>query len=101
MLGHEPTLRSKTPQGVRQELWGALIAFNLIRQQMAAIAAQVRLEPTRISFSAALYLMRDEWDWIAVTRSPGAIPKHLRSLEEQIKRSSSTPQTRQIVPSAL
>jgi hypothetical protein len=86
MLGHEPTLRSKTPQGVRQELWGALLGFNLVRQQMEGIAARARVTPTRISFAAALNLMREEWEWIAVTRTPGAIPKQLAALEERIKR---------------
>jgi len=86
LLDREPTLRSKTPLGVRQELWGILLAFNLVRLEMSRIADQIQLPPTRISFAASLTLIRDEWEWSAITRSPGAIPKHLRALEERIKR---------------
>ncbi|OAI81542.1 transposase, partial [Ralstonia solanacearum] len=32
MLGSELTLRSRTVEGVCQEIWGALIAYNLIRR---------------------------------------------------------------------
>ena len=31
MLDREEAIRSRTPEGVRQELWGILIAYNLIR----------------------------------------------------------------------
>jgi hypothetical protein len=83
---HEPTLRSKTPSGVRQEIWGILLGFNLVRLEMDRIAARAAVAPTRISFVAALHLMRDEWEWSAITRSPGSIPKHLVQLEDRIKR---------------
>ena len=42
--------RSKTPQRVRQEIWGILIAYNLIRLEMQRIADEAHVEPTRISF---------------------------------------------------
>ena len=78
LLRGEVTLRSKSPGAVRQELWGVLIAFNLVRLEMERIADEARVSPTRVSFVASLALVRDEWEWTARTRSPGAVPKHLR-----------------------
>jgi hypothetical protein len=86
MLHAEVTLRSKSPTTVRQELWGVLIGFNLVRLEMERVAAEAKVAPTRISFVVSLALIRDEWEWSARTRSPGAIPKHLRSLRERLKR---------------
>ncbi len=42
------------------------------------------VEPTRISFVAALRLICDEWLWCALA-SPGAIPKPLRNLRASLK----------------
>jgi hypothetical protein len=86
MLRAEVTLRSKSPGAVRQELWGVLIGFNLVRLEMERIADEAGVAPTRVSFVASLALVRDEWEWTALTRSPGAVPKHLRNLRERIKR---------------
>ncbi|WP_337076017.1 transposase, partial [Aeromonas veronii] len=34
MQQHRLTLRSKKAAGIRQELWGVLLAYNLLRSQM-------------------------------------------------------------------
>jgi hypothetical protein len=86
MFGGEPTLRSKSPSAVRQELWGILLGFNLIRLEMERVAALATVAPTRLSFTTSLRLIREEWEWSAITRSPGAIPKHLAKLEDRLKR---------------
>jgi hypothetical protein len=75
------TLRSQKPEGVRQEIWGTLIAYNLIRREMLHAAEQAGVLPTRISFIAAYRLITDEWSWSERTATPGAIPRHLRELE--------------------
>lgn len=85
MLDREETLRSKSPAGVTQELWGILLAYNLVRLEMERIADEAGVPPTRISFVAALHLIVDEWMWLAVT-SPGAIPGRLRDLRARLKR---------------
>jgi hypothetical protein len=79
-------LRSRSPEGVRQEIWGTLLAYNLIRLEMAAVAAKAKVPPSRVSFVQSLRLICDEWLWLADTRSPGAIPKHLASLRETLAR---------------
>jgi hypothetical protein len=85
MLDREEAIRSKTPKGVEQELWGVLLAYNLVRLEMARVAKSAKVEPTRISFVESLRLIRDEWAWLSVT-SPGAIPKRLAAMRANIKR---------------
>jgi hypothetical protein len=55
MLGSELTLRSGTPQMVYQEIWGALLAYNLVRLEMAEGAAEAQVRPTQLSFTTALH----------------------------------------------
>jgi hypothetical protein len=85
MLESEETLRSKSPAAVTQEIWGVLLAYNLVRLEMERLADEAGVEPTRISFVAALRLIVDEMLWLAVT-SPGAIPCRLRDLRANLKR---------------
>jgi hypothetical protein len=85
LLEREETIRSKTRDGVEQELWGVLLAYNLVRLEMERVAKSAKVEPTRISFIESLRLIRDEWAWLSVA-SPGAIPKRLASMRVNIKR---------------
>jgi len=85
VLEREEAIRSKSPTAVAQELWGILLAYNLVRLEMERVAEVAGVEPTRISFITALHLVCDEWLWCAVA-SPGAIPKHLRNLREKLAR---------------
>jgi hypothetical protein len=83
LLDREEAIRSRTPTGVRQELWGIFLAYNLVRLEMERVAADAGVAPTRISFVAALRLICDEWLWCAVA-APGAIPRHLRNLRASL-----------------
>ena len=85
MLDREEAIRSQKPDGVEQELWGILLAFSLVRLEMASIAREANIEPTRISFVESLRLMRTEWEWLSVA-SPGTIPKRLATLRRNVKR---------------
>jgi hypothetical protein len=85
LLEREETIRSRKPDGVLQEVWGILLAYNLVRLEMESLAKEARIEPTRISFIEALRLIRDEWEWLSVT-SPGAIPKRLETMRRNLKR---------------
>ena len=58
MLDREEAIRSQKPDGVEQELWGILLAYNLVRLEMASIAREESIKPTRISFVESLRLMR-------------------------------------------
>ena len=85
MLQRLEAIRSKTPDAVAQELWGLLLAYNLIRLEMERIADETGVAPTRISFVAALRLIINEWSWATITTSPGAIPRHLTDLRDKIR----------------
>jgi hypothetical protein len=74
MLQREETIRSKSPEAVAQELWGVLLAYNLVRLEMEPIADEVTVAPVRVGFMAALRLIVAEWGWATITASPGAIP---------------------------
>ena len=50
MLDRRETIRSRTVDGVGQELWGILLAYNLIRLEMERTADDLGVEPTQISF---------------------------------------------------
>jgi Insertion element 4 transposase N-terminal/Transposase DDE domain len=84
VLDRQEALRSQKPAGVMQELWGVALAYNLVRLEMERVADELDVPPTRISFIWALRLMRHEWQWLADTGSPGAIPKHLQAMREDL-----------------
>lgn len=84
MLEREETLRSQKPEGVAQELWAVGLMYNLIRLEMERVAEEAGVPPIRISFIAALELLRTEWAWLAISNSPGSIPKRLRHLRENL-----------------
>src|SRR5258708_19926007 len=52
-------LRSRTPLGVLQELYGLLLLHYAVRSLMAASAAQPDLDPDRLSFTHAIHVLRD------------------------------------------
>jgi Insertion element 4 transposase N-terminal/Transposase DDE domain len=101
MLERQEAIRSRTPKGVSQELWGVALAYNLVRLEMERVADEADVEPSRISFVMALRLIRDEWMWSAATRSPGAIPKHLRELREEVARFVLPPRRARTYPRAV
>lgn len=85
VLDREETLRSRSPERVAQEIWGILLAYNLVRVEMERVAEDLRVEPTRISFVYSLHRICEEWWWDA-SAAPGAIPRHLRNLRDRMRR---------------
>jgi hypothetical protein len=75
-------LRSKQPDLVRQELWGMLIAYTLMRRLMRQMAEQVNVQPVRMGFHAScmaiVALLR-----FAPLESAATLPKRLALLFEQ------------------
>ena len=84
MLGTALTLRSKTVEGVYQEIWGTLTAYNLIRLEIAKAALVVKCEPSEVSFIRAFHLIQFELHWAAVTRSYGKLPASMQHLRERL-----------------
>jgi Insertion element 4 transposase N-terminal/Transposase DDE domain len=67
--GPKVVLRSKTPQGVEQELWGMLLVHYAIRQLRHQAALQAEIDPDRLSFTRSLRVVRRQ-----VTRQAGFSP---------------------------
>jgi hypothetical protein len=86
VLEREEAIRSQTPNGVRQELWGMAIAYNLVRREMDLAARALGVPPCRMSFVSCLRLIRDFFHWTAITQTPGALPKRMERLRVDLKR---------------
>jgi hypothetical protein len=56
-----PVLRSQTPSGVVQEIYGLLLAHYVVRVLMCEAAAREGLPPRQLSFTAALNILRCRW----------------------------------------
>lgn len=65
-LDREEALRSKLPWGVRQEIFGLMIGYNLVRRRMARSADAHRVVPLRMSFVVMMRSFRDRWTVLAV-----------------------------------
>jgi hypothetical protein len=83
-LQQEPTLRSKTPERVRQELWGMAIAYNLVRREMDLLARERDLPPHRLSFRTALLIIRELFTWAAIA-TPGRLPKMVQKMRHRLQ----------------
>jgi hypothetical protein len=84
-LAREEAIRSRTPSGVRQEIWGVALAYNLVRVEMERAAAEAGVEPRRISFVNSLAMIRTAWlVWSTPPLAPGRIPEHLLDLRRQL-----------------
>jgi len=56
------TLRSQTPQGVEQELYGLLLAYFAVRSLMYAAAVQADWDPDEVSFVHTVnVIQRSQW----------------------------------------
>jgi hypothetical protein len=84
LLEQKEALRSRTAAGVRQELWGILLAYNLVRRKMLDVAERVDLPPTRISFKNSLLLIRGFCYAHALVTAPGALPEAIEQLEAML-----------------
>lgn len=84
LLQSKPVLRSKSSDKVIQELWGVLIAYNLIRWQMSQMAKHTNVAANRISFSLVLPNIRIALI-LSATGSPGNWPKALVHLYSETR----------------
>lgn len=76
-------LRSKTPQGIKQELYGIFLAHYLVRVVMAQAAVQVQQDPDRLSFTTSLFHLTEVVD-LALLLEPEAAPILLTKLYERV-----------------
>ena len=85
MLERKESLRSKAPVGIRQEIWGILLAYNLIRHRMARAARKLEVQPRAMSFVFSLRLIRAFLIATAWDSSPANIPRHLQTLDHELE----------------
>jgi len=77
------TLRSLTPVGVIQELYGVLLAHYAVRFLMHEAAVQADLDPDRLSFVHTLEIVRDavpEFQMVAAEQRPMLYERMLRDI---------------------
>jgi hypothetical protein len=75
-------LRCKTPEMVRKEIWAHLLAYNLIRGQMAVVAQEQQLLPVQLSFKGAVQAVQAfaGWLWTAGADELAAVCQRLRAV---------------------
>ena len=70
--------------GIRQEMWGVLLTYNLLRSQMVKIAASLKgYTASQLSFHMASVYFIHELNCMPYM-SPGNIPKRVAKLEQQV-----------------
>lgn len=84
MLERLETIRSKTPNAVAQEMWGLLIAYNLVRLEIERVAKELDVPPIRISFVAALREVVEQWH-LATIVSPATVPQRLSTVTDRLR----------------
>jgi len=82
LLDNRFTLRSNQPELIRQELWGILLAYNLIRFKMILMAKSLDgIHPNQLSFhGASLHIIHHLSMLPHVT--PGNIPRYVMDIEK-------------------
>jgi hypothetical protein len=83
MLEREEAIRSKTPAGVEQELWGLALAYNLVRLEMARAADLAGVPPVRMSFARCLRTIRVQLLLFAAI-SPGKLARLVERLHHDL-----------------
>lgn len=79
-------LRSRTPAGVTQELYGLLLAHYAVRSVMHAAALRAQVAPDRLSFVHALRIVRQavfEFQIIAPDQQPAWYERLVRDIGRQ------------------
>jgi len=79
-------LRSKTPEGVRQELYGIYLAHYAVRALLAQAAIETGLDPDRLSFTAGLFHLTEMIDLSLTLEPQQAIEPLLYRLRHKIAR---------------
>ena len=80
LLDNRFTLRSNQPELIRQELWGVLLAYNLIRYKMILMAKSLDgIHPNQLSFHGASLHIIHHLSMLPYA-TPGNIPKYVMDI---------------------
>ncbi|HAI0065390.1 TPA: IS4 family transposase [Escherichia coli] len=80
LLNNALVLRSRRVELLEQEVWGMLLAYNLIRREAIKAAEKHKKAASEISFKFAFQFIATEMIVLGDTASPGTIPKRLEHL---------------------
>ncbi|MCW8994529.1 MAG: IS4 family transposase, partial [Psychromonas sp.] len=85
LLDSQFTLRSNQPELIKQELWGILLAYNLIRYQMILMAQSLGgIAPNQLSFHGASMHIIYQLTMLPFY-APGNIPKYVMDITKHAK----------------
>jgi len=85
LLDNQFTLRSNQPELIKQELWGILLAYNLIRYQMVLMAKSLdSIHPNQLSFHGASMHIIYQLTMLPFS-SPGNLPKFVMDITKSAK----------------
>lgn len=84
MQGNSLTLRSKTVGLVYQELWGLLLAYNVVRREASQAAVAHKRAPSEVSFKFACQHIASHLVIMAGAVSPSHTPRRLEELRGSI-----------------
>ena len=87
LRGARVVLRSKTPELVKQEVWGLLLAHFAVRGLMHEAALQADEDPDRLSFSHAVRVVRRKLPQFAALPPSGQARKPSASADPDFSRS--------------
>lgn len=94
LSGRDVPVRSKTPAGVVQEVYGLVLAYYLIRRVIHDAAAGGSMDPDRVSFVGALRVV-----WCRLPESPGRSPDEwYRALLREVRRQRLRPRRERWYP---
>ncbi|EBY5128057.1 IS4 family transposase, partial [Salmonella enterica subsp. enterica serovar Brazzaville] len=85
LLDNALVLRSRKVALPEQEVWGMLLAYNLIRREATKAAEKHKKAPSEISFKFAFQFIATEMTVPGNTVSPGTIPKRLEHLRGNLE----------------
>ncbi len=79
-------LRSKTPEGVRQELYGIYLAHYAVRALLAQAAVEEAVDPDRLSFSEGLFELTEMLSFALTVEPEEATTSLLKRLRHKMAR---------------
>lgn len=100
MLRSEFALRSRKVEGVKQEMWGIFLAYNLVRLEIENVAKDAGVEPTQISFAGSLRLICDTWLRCSLPDAP-MISGDVHRLQSSLRRLFLPPRRPRAYPRAV
>jgi DDE family transposase/transposase IS4-like protein len=96
----QPVLRSRTPLGVRQEVYALLLAHYAVRFWMHRAACQAQVDPDRLSFTQALFVLTETTRALAQV-VPGEQPALLHEMCERLTAQLLPPRRLRVNPRLL